>query len=295
METPKGGCILRDAKSVVLRHHEEIWSHGNLDVVDELYAPDFVGHHPGQPDWIGRDGVKEVVARVRRTFPDFTESVEDILVEGDKVVTRFTSSGTHLGPLRDAAPTGRHVRIAEMAICRVVRGQIAEKWGVIDRLGMFEQLGLPASPGLGQEFLYEITMEADVVDVGPTPAGHRRIVQVTSGKFEGPRLRGTVLPGGGDWVLERKDGSRSLDVRIALKTDDGHLIYAHYPGRFQGPPDILARILRGDEVAASQYYFRIAPMFETASAKYAWLNGVVGIGSGRRTAGTVAYTVYAIL
>jgi steroid delta-isomerase-like uncharacterized protein len=286
---------MQDAQAVVLRHHDEIWSRGNLDAVDELYAPDFVGHHPGQGDWVGRDGVKQAVVRVRRTFPDFTESVEDIVAAGDKVVTRYTASGTHLGPLGDAPPTGRHVRIAEMAICRVVQGQIAEKWGVIDRFGMFEQLGL--SPGLSPrlELLYDITMGAEAVDVGSTPAGHRRIVHVTGGKFEGPRLRGTVLPGGGDWVLERLDGTRALDVRITLKTDDGHLIYAHYPGRFHGPPDVLARILRGDEVAPSEYYFRIAPLFETASDKYAWLNGILGVGIGRRTADAVAYTVYAVV
>ncbi len=284
-----------DAKAVVLHHHDEIWSRGNIDAVDELYAPDFVGHHPGQADWVGRDAVKEAVRRVRIAFPDFAESVEDIIVDGEKVVTRFTASGTHLGPFSHAAPTGRRVHIAEMAICRLVGGQIAEKWGVIDRLGMFEQLGLNPGAGPRLELLYEITMEAEVWDLGPTPAGRRRIVQVMGGTFEGPRLRGTVLPGGGDWVLERQDGSFALDVRITLKTDDGPLIYAHYPGRFHGPVDILARIAAGQEVAPSEYYFRTAPLFETGSDKYAWLNGLLAIGTGRRTARAVAYTVYAVL
>lgn len=283
-----------DGRTVVLRHHEEIWSRGNLDAIEELYAPNFVGHHPGSPDWIGRAGVRDVVLKVRRAFPDFTESVEDIVVDGDKVVTRFTASGTHLGPLGDAPPTGRPLRVAEMALCRVVGGQIAEKWGVIDRLGMFGQLGLNPFPGPRLELLYEITMEADVLDLGPTPAGRRRIVCVTGGTFEGPRLRGTVVPGGGDWVLERQDGSRALDVRITLRTDDGHLIYAHYPGRFQGPHDVLARIAAGEDVAPAEYYFRTAPLFETASEKYGWLNSILGLGIGRRTARAVSYTVYAV-
>jgi len=88
-------------------------------------------------------------------------------------------------------------------------------------------------------------MDAEVDDLGPTPAGHRRIVRVTGGAFEGPKLKGAVLPGGGDWVLQRGDGTRALDVRIALRTDDGHLIYVHCPGRFNGAPDVLQRITRG--------------------------------------------------
>jgi steroid delta-isomerase-like uncharacterized protein len=285
---------MRDGRTVVLRHHDEIWSRGNVDAIEELYAPDFVGHHPGAPDWIGRDGVREMVGRVRRAFPDFTESVEDVVVDGDKVVTRFTASGTHLGPLGDTPPTGRSIRVAEMAICRVVGGQIAEKWGVVDRLSMFEQLGLTGGPGPRLELLYEITMQADVLDLGPTPAGRRRIVRVTGGTFGGPRLRGTVVPGGGDWLLERQDGSRALDVRITLQTDDGHLIYAHYSGRFHGAPDVLARITAGEDVPPAEYYFRTAPLFETSSEKYGWLNSVLGLAVGRRTAGAVSYTVYAV-
>src|SRR2546425_11879367 len=77
----------------------------------------------------------------------------------------------------------------------------------------------------------------DVEDLGVTPVGRRRIVSVKGGTFEGPRLRGTVLPGGVDWLVERADGVRTLDVRITLRTEDGHLVYAHYPGLFHSPPD----------------------------------------------------------
>jgi len=145
------------------------------------------------------------------------------------------------------------------------------------------------------ELLYEITMEVEADDLGVTPAGHRRIVRVTGGTFTGPRLRGTVVPGGGDWVLARADGTRALDVRITLRTDDGHLIYAHYPGRFHGPPDVMQRIARGEAVEASEYYFRTAPLFETASEKYAWLNGILAIGLGWRSGRQVGYTVYTVL
>jgi hypothetical protein len=146
----------------------------------------------------------------------------------------------------------------------------------------------------GSISLYEITMDAVVEDVGRTPAGHRRFVRVTGGTFAGPKMHGTVLPGGGDWVLERPDGTRALDVRIMLQTHDGDLIYAHYPGRFHGQPDVMRRLARGEHVDASEYYFRVALLFETASEKYAWLNHILAIGVGRRTSDQVSYRVYAV-
>ena len=133
------------AKALVLRHHEEVWSRGALSAVDEIYEPDFVGHHPGQLDWTGPEKVKEVVAATRRAFPDFSESVEDVVAEGDRVVTGFTASGTHHGPFRGVAPTGRRISMAEMAIFRVAGDRIVEKWGLTDHFGMFEQLGLRLS------------------------------------------------------------------------------------------------------------------------------------------------------
>ena len=148
--------------------------------------------------------------------------------------------------------------------------------------------------GVRTELLYEIVMDAEVDDLGHTPLGRRRIVRVTGGTFEGPRMRGTVLAGGVDWVVERADGVRQLDVRITLRTDDGALIYAYYPGLFHAAPGVMDRLLRGEPVDPSEYYFRTAPMFETASEKYAWLNRVLAIGIGRRTSRQVCYTVYAI-
>jgi hypothetical protein len=145
------------------------------------------------------------------------------------------------------------------------------------------------------DFLYEITMDAEIEDVGATPAGHRRFVKVTGGAFNGPRLRGTALPGGGDWLVEHRDGTRALDVRIMLRTDDGDLIYAHYPGLFHASAEVLGRFTRGETVDPSEYYFRVAPLFETASEKYSWLNRLLAIGFGRRTRDQVGYRVYAVL
>jgi steroid delta-isomerase-like uncharacterized protein len=281
-------------RELVLRHHDEIWSKGNLQAVDEIYATGFVGHHPGALDWVGTAGVKLVARSVREAFPDFREVVEDIVADGDKVVTRFTASGTHLGTFRGLAPTGKAFRMAEMGIFRLSNGRIAEKWGMADRLGMFQQLGIVPGAWPPMELLYEIAMDATVHDVGLTPSGRRRIVQVTGGTFEGPRLRGRVLPGGGDWLIERPDGSRRLDVRITLETHDGDLIYATYGGVFCGPPLVMERLTRGEVVEKSEYYFRTAPLFETASEKYDWLNRVLAVGVGWRQPARVGYSVYAI-
>jgi hypothetical protein len=145
------------------------------------------------------------------------------------------------------------------------------------------------------DLLYDITMDAEVDDLGLTPLGHRRIVRVTGGTFAGPRLRGTVLPGGGDWLVERRDGTRILDVRITLKTDDGDLIYAHYPGLFHAKLGTIERLGRGETIDPSEYYFRTAPLFETSSTTYEWLNRILAVGVGKRTARQVSYTVYGVL
>jgi hypothetical protein len=130
--------------------------------------------------------------------------------------------------------------------------------------------------------------------VGETPLGGRRILYVKRGSFVGPRLKGEVLPGGGDWVLVRKDDVSQLDVRITLRCDDGALIFVSYRGIADIPPDVRARIAKGEDVSPDKYYFRITPIFETGSEKLAWLNRLVAIGVGKRTATGVLYEIFAV-
>jgi steroid delta-isomerase-like uncharacterized protein len=120
-------------QEVVLRHHKEIWS-GRLESIPELLAHDFVAHHPGAPDWSGLEDVKAVVQRTRAAFPDFHESVEDVMVDGDRVITRFVARGTHLGTYQGLLPTGKSFAMAEIGIFRMEGGKIVEKWGQVDRL-----------------------------------------------------------------------------------------------------------------------------------------------------------------
>jgi hypothetical protein len=132
-------------------------------------------------------------------------------------------------------------------------------------------------------------------ELGMVPSGQRRIIPVEGGEFEGPKLRGTVLPGGADWMLVRADGVVQPDVRLTLQTDDGQLIFMRYGGMRHGSPEVMERLARGEPVDPAEYYFRITPRFETGSLKYAWLNKIIAVGVGDRQKTAPIYYVYEIL
>ncbi len=135
--------------------------------------------------------------------------------------------------------------------------------------------------------LFDISFDlAEPIALTDTPDGTRLILYITGGKFEGPRLRGAVLPGGGDWFVQRPDGFGALDVRGVIKTDDGELIYVTYNGR--------AKLGDGG-------FIRTAPLFCTSmKGKYAWLNSVQAVGEGGPVTGAggritgVKYRVYEV-
>ena len=131
--------------------------------------------------------------------------------------------------------------------------------------------------------------------IGVVPQGTRVIAPITGGTFEGPRLRGKVLPGGGDWLLTRSDGVLELDLRITLEANDGALIYMTSFGLRHGPPEVLAALARGESVDPSKYYFRTAPKFETSAPQYAFLNRLIAIASGDRRASGPIYTIEEVL
>ena len=131
--------------------------------------------------------------------------------------------------------------------------------------------------------------------VGATPNSFRRIGVVFGGSFEGERLSGEVLDGGSDWQTVRADGATTLDVRLVLKTTDGAHIGMVYRGLRHGPPDVVKRIEKGELVDPTSYYFRIAPLFETAVTKYDWLNRIVAIGIGHRRSDGPIYSVFEVL
>ncbi len=135
-------------KTIERRFTEELFNKGNLDAVDELVASNYVDHCalPGiAPD---REGLKQFVAMSRTALPDFHSTIEDMIAEGDKVMTRFTVRGTQQGEFMGIAPTGRQVTVTGIAIHRISGGKIVENWLSMDMLGMLQQLGVV--PPLGQ-------------------------------------------------------------------------------------------------------------------------------------------------
>ena len=135
----------------------------------------------------------------------------------------------------------------------------------------------------------------EMLAVGETPGGNRRVGLVTGGWFRGDRLSGEVLGGGSDWQSLRSDGSTQLDVRLHLKTDDGALILMRYQGLRHGPAELMQRLASGETVDPAAYYFRINPMFETASDTYGWLNRILAVGMGHRVANIPIYNLFEIL
>ena len=131
--------------------------------------------------------------------------------------------------------------------------------------------------------------------VGATPGAFRRIGVVPGGSFEGERLSGEVLDGGSDWQTVRNDGATTLNVRLVLKTKDDALIGMSYQGVRHGPPDVVEKIEKGEVVDPTMYYFRINPLFETAAAKYGWINRIVAVGIGHRQADGPIYSIFEVL
>jgi Protein of unknown function (DUF3237) len=131
--------------------------------------------------------------------------------------------------------------------------------------------------------------------LGTVPHGIRRIVPITGGEFEGPRLRGKVLPGGGDWLLLRADGALDLDLRITLETDDHALIYMRFQGLRHGPAEVIAALGRGGIVDPASYYFRTLPTFETSTDTYAFLNRIITVGVGEARPGGAVHRIEEIL
>lgn len=134
------------------------------------------------------------------------------------------------------------------------------------------------------EFAFEarVTVQAPLV-VGRSSHGLRRVVPITGGAFEGPNIRGRVVPGGADWQFVRPDGVLVVEARYTLETADSVLIMVTNRGIRRGPQAVLDRLARGDTVDPSEYYFRTTAEFEAPlGSKYEWLNQSVFVGVAER-------------
>jgi len=143
--------------------------------------------------------------------------------------------------------------------------------------------------------LFVMRLDAQILALGGAPGADRRVGIVHGGAFDGERLSGEVLDGGADWQILRGDGATTLDVRLILKTNDGALIGMTYRGLRCGPPDVMARLAKGEAVDPASYYFRSTPLFETAAEKYDWINRIIAIGIGHRRADGPIYSVFEVL
>ena len=124
-----------------------IWNDGDLDLVDELYAPDFLYHVVDiAGDVVGVDAFKELVTSFRTAFPDFHVTFDETLMAGDKTVIRWTMTGTNTGPLQGLPPTGQPVRLQGVAISRAVDGKTVEVWQHYNLLAMYQQMGFTLTP-----------------------------------------------------------------------------------------------------------------------------------------------------
>jgi hypothetical protein len=152
---------------------------------------------------------------------------------------------------------------------------------------------------LSSEVLFNLSIRTgERISIGDATYGNRIIAPVTGGEFDGPILKGTVLSGGGDWLLVRKNGCRVLDVRIVLETHDNSLIYTTYSGRWMSTSDKQNEVFARETshlVDPSHYYLRAVAQFEAGDERYAWMNDILAVCVGRRIEGGVQYTVYKIL
>lgn len=133
---------IEENKELARRDIEEAWNEGNLEVVNEYVAEEFVCHDPSFPEALrGPDGYRQLVTMYRSAFPDAHLTIEELVAEGDTVVVRWTGRGTHEGELMGLEPTNRTVEVPGMTLLHVSDDMVTESWQCYDVFGMLGQLG----------------------------------------------------------------------------------------------------------------------------------------------------------
>jgi hypothetical protein len=146
------------------------------------------------------------------------------------------------------------------------------------------------------EFLMRIAADVGGIQtMGGGPLGERRVVAIIGGRFDGPQLRGEIVPGGADWQIVRADGVLDIDARYAMRAASGALISVVSQGYRHGPPEVLAALGRGEDVPKEQYFFRTVMRFETGAPELAWLNRTIAVASAERKARQVLLEAWRLL
>jgi steroid delta-isomerase-like uncharacterized protein len=137
-----------NGKALIQRFNDEVWGRGNLDVVYEVFAADYIRHdlRPGTP-LPGPDGQKKIAAEFRAAFPDLKTSIDLMVEEEEFVVSRWTAEGTHTGAWGNIGPTGKRISFCGVNIYRIRNGKVVEMWNHRDDLGVMQQLGVPIYAG----------------------------------------------------------------------------------------------------------------------------------------------------
>ena len=140
-----------ELKASVRQLVDEAWNKGNLDALDEAYAADFVQHPPPFPDIVGLEAFKQSIANTRSVYSDIQLTIDEIIIEGDTIATRWTWQGTHTGqsPTLPIPPTGKRVINTGVSVVHTVDGKAVEEWSYGDSLGLFQQLGVVPPIGEG--------------------------------------------------------------------------------------------------------------------------------------------------
>lgn len=138
--------MTKDNKALVRRMEEELFNKRNVAAVDEFLAPGYVLRTAGEGMPNDREAVREAIAAYLAGFPDLHISIDELLADGDRVVGRFTFTGTHDGELFGIPPTGRLISVRQVAIYRIADGQVVEEWEISDQLGLMQQLGAIPAP-----------------------------------------------------------------------------------------------------------------------------------------------------
>jgi hypothetical protein len=135
----------------------------------------------------------------------------------------------------------------------------------------------------------------EVLQLGSTPYGERRVINILGGRVEGERFCGRVLPGGADWQLIRTDGAADIRARYTLEGEEGGRVLVASEGLRHGPPEVMLRLSRGETVEPGLYYFRTVMRFETSDVRLAWLNRILALARGIREPRAVRLDVHEVL
>lgn len=154
----------------------------------------------------------------------------------------------------------------------------------------------PLTAILSDKPIFTIDAElAGILDLGATPYGHRRIIDILGGTVRGEKLNGRVLPGGADWQFIRNDGVADIQARYTIESDAGARILVSSEGLRHGPKEVLERVMRGEPVDPALYYFRTVMRFETSDPTAGWMNRILAIARGQREARAVRLDVFEVL